>query len=483
MSIIIQTGHNSSKSNLLMNKLYESGLNRPLNSYNHKLAPQEIAETVYKILSRKDVSVSNNKLSDNIMIDLLLSNLDSENWGWESEENLLALNYWYQLDSSTRFVLVFDHPNKLFSQINSELLTLDKLNEIISNWISYHKKMLAFLESNTDKAILVEGAYAVNNIEITCKKIESVFQKTYFDICLHQESTSLILNSNNVVSDDKLNTVKNYLFEGILREFPEMTNIFDILLSKSSMSYSNSIHETKKKEMPNLISTLNYVSKYNESKKSQDESNRNKLLTEKIEKLSKEKNKVENEVSEIKYLLKNAKKDIEKLTIKKDINEAVVNKNSKLEQENEMLIAQLHYVQEELENIYLKKEDEIYLGNEILSDNVTDHSVYYGAAERVKQDLPYRLGAIMIKQGKSVKGLAVLPLSLAKEYKKFKREESDLNISPRLEDYQDAYEGERVKNHLSYQLGNTLVEGLRHPLRAVKIPYKSFKHILDFKKK
>lgn len=483
MSIIIQTGHNSSKSNLLMKKLYESGLNRPLNSHNHKLAPQEVAETVYKILSRKDVSVSNNKLTDNIMVDLLLSNLDSESWGWESEENLLALDYWYQLDSSARFVLVFDHPNKLLSQINSELLTVDEINKIISNWISYHKKMLDFLESNTDKAILVEGAYAINNTENTCKKIESVFQKTYFETDLHQKSTSLILNSNDVVSDDKLNTIKNYLFEGILHEFPEMTNVFNVLLSKSSMSYSNSIYKTKKKDIPNLISTLNYVSKYNEFKKSQDESNRNKLLIEKMEKLNKEKYKVESEVSEIKYLLKNAKKDIEKLKGKKDINEADVNKNSKLEQENEMLIAQLHYVQEELEKIYLKKEDKIYLGNEILSENVTDHSVFYGAAERVKQDLPYRLGATMIKQGKSAKGLAILPLSLAKEYKNFKREYSDLNVLPRLEDYQDAYEGEKVRNHLSYQLGNTLVEGLGHPLRAVKIPYKSFKHILDFKKK
>ncbi|WP_058369961.1 hypothetical protein [Psychrobacter sp. ENNN9_III] len=483
MSIIIQAGHNSSKSNLLMKKLYENGLNQPLDSYNHKLAPQQVAETIHKILSRKNVTVPNNKLTDNLMVDLLLSNLDSDSWGWESEENLLALDYWYQLDSSTRFVLVFDHPNQLLSQINSELLTVDELSEIISNWVSYHKKILNFLESNTDKAILVEGAYAVNNIENTCKKIESVFQKTYFETDLYQEKNPLILNSEEVVPVDKLNTIKNYLFEEILCEFPEITNMFNILLNKSSISYSKSIYEVKKKNIPNIIYTLNYVSKYNELKESKNESNRNKYLVEEVRKLSKEKQELNSEISKTRSLLKKKEEDIEKIKIEKDINETGVFSNKKLKQENEILITQLHYVQEELEKIYLEKESIKHSESKGLSDNVTEYPIYYGAAERVKQDLPYRLGATMIKQGKSAKGLAVLPLSLAKEYKNFKKEYSDSSVLPRLEDYQDAYEAEKVRNHLSYQLGNTLVEGLEHPLKAVKIPYKSFKHILDFKKK
>ncbi len=483
MSIIIQAGHNSSKSNLLMEKLYENGLNRPLNSYNHKLSPKEISKTVYKILSRKDVSASKNNLSDNIMVDLLLSNLDSESWGWEAEENLLALNYWHQLDTSTRFLLVFDHPNEMLSQITSESLTADELNRFINNWINYHKEMLDFLENNIDKAVLVEGAYAVNNIGSTCKKIESIFQGISFETALYKGNTSFLLNNDYTFPAGEFKKTKDYLFEEILRKFPEISKIFNVLLSKSLLNSSKPIYEKKQIGISNLISIINYTSKYNEYNKIKEEDSRNKDLTKRLEQANREKYEIESELLEMKNLMKNAKEEIESFKVKENIGEAEIDKNGKLEQENEMIIAQLHYVQEELEKLYLKKEDKGFFSDENLSNNTTIHSMYYGAAERVKGDLPYRLGATMIKEGKSAKGLAILPLSLAKEYKKFKKECSDLDALPRLEDYQDAYEGEKVKNHLSYQLGNTLVEGLGHPLRAVKIPYKSFKHILDFKKK
>lgn len=86
MSIIIQTGHRSSNSKLLMQKLYNRGLSEPLHSYTHQLTSQQIADTIFKVISRNSTAVTNNKLIDNVMTDFLLSNLDFENWGWESEK-------------------------------------------------------------------------------------------------------------------------------------------------------------------------------------------------------------------------------------------------------------------------------------------------------------------------------------------------------------------------------------------------------------
>ena len=86
-----------------------------------------------------------------------------------------------------------------------------------------------------------------------------------------------------------------------------------------------------------------------------------------------------------------------------------------------------------LENQRLKSNE----AKKLLSDThatsnqgqVAGQAVYYGAVDRVKQDLPYRLGAQMIK-AKTVKDLAGLPLALAREYQTFQKQKPIDNLPP-----------------------------------------------------
>jgi hypothetical protein len=502
MSIIIQVGHKTSESKQVMEKLYERGLNRPIDSYTHKMNPKRVSETLHKILSCKGISSTDERMADSIMTDFLLANLDTENWGWESDKNLANLSYWKQTIPDVKFILVFDHPNNIMKKSLSLPLTLNIVDQAIIEWVDYHQELLRFLESNSEEAILIEGIGAFNNFNILSEQVKNL------DSDLQFKSSWQLLNNRKEIPtrndwEIKNDTLVDILTVDILRNYPEVIKTFNAMLEKACIKYSNPICKTKEVDFSKVIESINYTHdiKIAENNRVKEES---KLLKQKhdieirtykniIEKYKKEidsseeKNIVQKEMQE--NFLTNQKNiseykpEADRIDNHNDID--AYSKN--LRQENKSLIKQLHYVQEELEQYYLKDQP---LNNsnaferkrkKITTDQVLKSTVHYGAAERIKQDLPYRLGATMIRQGKSAKGIAILPLSLAIEYNKFKKSKINKKALPEIESYYDFDEAERVKAHLSYKLGKTVLDGFANPRTFISLPISISREVLDFK--
>ncbi|MDR2099755.1 MAG: hypothetical protein LBP40_02860, partial [Campylobacteraceae bacterium] len=122
--------------------------------------------------------------------------------------------------------------------------------------------------------------------------------------------------------------------------------------------------------------------------------------------------------------------------------------NGELEQENELLLSQLHQVQEELEKYYLENQE--LKKNSKLADAPAKPKLY-GAKERVKNTLQYRIGNTMIEHWRSGK---LTLLSAVKKVQKEYESRPKTQLPP-LEDYADAEEGYKAQKHLSYRLGVT----------------------------
>lgn len=97
----------------------------------------------------------------------------------------------------------------------------------------------------------------------------------------------------------------------------------------------------------------------------------------------------------------------------------------------------------------------------------TQTTIFYGAKERITQQLAYRLGKICIENSKSFKGCIKLPFKLLNETRSYRREKEiqkalvKLNPAfslPKLEEYADYNEALKLKEHLSYKLGLALIE-------------------------
>lgn len=153
---------------------------------------------------------------------------------------------------------------------------------------------------------------------------------------------------------------------------------------------------------------------------------------------------------------------------------------AELLQENELLLNQLHQVQEELERYYLESQQL----KQKLAPPKPAEPVYYGAGQRVRQQLGYRLGATMIERSRSVGGWLGMPVALWRVARQHKRElpQRQAQNLPPIEKYRDAHEAERVRQHLSYRLGQALLRNVRSPVGWVRLPWALRREVRNFRR-
>ncbi|MEN2385676.1 chromosome partitioning protein ParA [Comamonas sp. A7-5] len=148
-----------------------------------------------------------------------------------------------------------------------------------------------------------------------------------------------------------------------------------------------------------------------------------------------------------------------------------------LEKENKLLLTQLHKVQEELERHFLEN-------SKLKAARKPQPPVYYGAADRVKQQLSYRLGSTMIRQSRSIGGWLNMPFALSAETKRFRQDQAarkDLKLPP-IAQYQDAHEAELIKQHLSYRLGARLLSNTKTLGGRISLPWSLYAEVKAFRK-
>ena len=483
MSIIVQAGHKTSKSKQLMEKLYERGLSRPADSYTNKMTPEQVSETLYKVLSRENTSPADEKMADNVMTDFLLANLDAKNWGWEAARNLFSLDYWQQMDPNIGFIFVFDSPAHVLTTIEGSLLTVDFVDNAMEEWIQYHQIMLSLIEKYEDNVILVEGAYAIDNISKLSEPVKRIAStlhlKSSWQVASIVTSHSDGLKTN---SDEYADVTTSHISNEILRKYPEAIRVFNLLLSKTSVKSSEPIYKTKHADLDSLLSALKYLNR-NKSKNFELLEDQNKLLKEKLEATDLEKKRVVKQSLVDQKLINQYKTKLDQLRKSESSTDTSISKES-LKKENDMLLEQLHHTQEELEKYYLKSQSQL----STLSDKKdTGHQqskpeAYYGAAERVKSELAYRIGEKMVKARKP-KDIIALPLVLIKEYQNYEIKKEDFYDLPDIKEYNDFDEGRKVKEHLSYRIGSLFLNTSKSPVALLMMPLNVGKEVVSFRMK
>ena len=150
--------------------------------------------------------------------------------------------------------------------------------------------------------------------------------------------------------------------------------------------------------------------------------------------------------------------------------------SAELQQENDLLLEQLHKVQEELERYYLEN-------RKLKAEQKPPPKAWYGAADRVKQQLSYRLGATMIARSRSLWGWLAMPFALRAQVRQFRRDQaSQKQKFPPIAKYRDADQAERVRQHLSYRLGARMLLNARSLSGWLAMPWALHAEVKDFRK-
>lgn len=159
---------------------------------------------------------------------------------------------------------------------------------------------------------------------------------------------------------------------------------------------------------------------------------------------------------------------------------------TELKEENDLLLKQLHIVQEELERYYIENQ-KLKAGGAVYQAKPAAKSSampLYGAADRIKRQLSYRLGAVMIEKSRTFGGWLSMPYALREETKRFRQEQAARKGEklPPIASYRDAYEAERVKQHLSYRLGSTMLEHAKSFTGWFTMPAALYAQVKQFRK-
>ena len=492
------------------------------------------------------------KVWDNLSFDLILANAEQPLWGWSDTQAVSLLEYWAQFDEDFVFVLTYDKPSdvlvRLLDGAEQDDLSEGAIEQALNDWSSYNQALLEFQQKYPNRCLLVNGEQVIHSAKnyvsavsdkitwqmdssvaddqlLAVSDLQDKFQLSEMSqffaeqLLLEHDKVNQLFMQLQAQADlplalqkrtfNTLNLLKKTIAqqkrlestqEQLLateKEFQSQTENLKQVISSAKADHDKDLQSLKaaqgqlahqQQENELLIRQLHQVQEefekyYLETKKSTDLLNEEKKKSSELEKRAAELNKKSDELNKSVAQLtkeKQAISDQNKKLIQENSVKANEN-NSLMQQENELLIRQLHQVQEELEKYYLENQRLKSAQPQPAAANLPSTAVYYGAAERVKQDLPYRLGATMVSHSKSTKDLAKLPLALMKEYRQFQKE--DHKELPPVEAYQDAHEAEKVKKHLSYRLGKTLVNGVKSPKSILDLPVKMGKEIVGFKNK
>ncbi|MFU2132191.1 hypothetical protein ACLRAC_07095 [Gallibacterium anatis] len=435
-----------------------------------------------KIISVMPVTGSNNQLKINpiwngLFLDLMLSNLDQDMWGWADSNAIEVLNYWAELDPEIKFIFVYDHPSNIFLHSSVEqALSLDanKIDNKLQQWQQYNQKMLTLFNQYKSRSVLLCGQQMLDEVNSAVEKVANTLSAP---LSLEQHCDVMDIEDN--IEQKQNSALEKFVVNNILQGYKEVANVYEELQNNATLPYLTLPYLTLEEQNSAALSAWKDLIQQKsdlESQKYTIKKNKDRIAelifstTELSEQLKTAQNSFSSQKAnlelknhqlqddldhsrknsqELSKQLKNIQEQANKVTTEKEkiakelqqVKEKNHLSQKELSEENKELLEQVHILQQELEHYFEENQ------------KLRHKPLLFGAPERVKQQLNYQLGAKMIENSRSLSGWLKMPFSLShiqREYKKYNQQQKTL---PRLEEYQDYLQSEKVKRHLSYQLG------------------------------
>lgn len=366
MKIIATCGHPHSGYDFVGNLLKSAGVNSAELSKSEALSVEDIHHRIYKMydLNQDNFIKSNPELGSicqEFAKDLLMANLNHHQWGWSDSKTVGLLEFWKDFDPQTRFILVYSSPEFAIAYMMQQQIKMpSNLGAIISSWVSYNEELLSFYNRNRERCVLVNigtvfadvGGF-INGLN---EKLDFTLNKSNLD-----NSNLLSLKPSNVaeqLASDLIDEVKSINFskdknsdEGILELGEGYTDLIKMDEEKDiSLLFRNAEQLFQEMESSSELSSILVPINNGKPEKKLAAFREYADLLSKLGSLEKEKESLESRLP----LLEDKSKELkifETKTLK------LTKQSQELKDENELLLLQLHQVQEELEHYFLSSQD------------------------------------------------------------------------------------------------------------------------------
>lgn len=342
---------------------------------------------LHKNLSGSEIAIG--RLWEQLAGDLLLANMELPLWGWHCRDSLKLLNFWHQFDTSIVFVLVCCTPTQAVLRLlqnaanTAAEVSMEDVRTSLEEWQKQHQEMLDFYLSHADRTLLINGNDAVKNPQKMLELLASKWQiANHLNVSAVTSQTSEPLTDNLTMllaeqlvfkADmsfdtmfEELESALHPLSEAAPSDQTQVQRVGGLNISLklfqrlASLCNESKLQLTSLKELDEEFKQFKAKANNNVAslgKKVTDLQNNLEEKTKAEVKLSKRSNEqlaqlnaahqqintLEMQLSEAKKTITREKADLE-LVLKDEVKD--------LKQENELLLLQLHQVQEELERYF-----------------------------------------------------------------------------------------------------------------------------------
>jgi hypothetical protein len=427
MNKVIIAGKSDSLSGEVEARLRHHGLNAPLPSRREGLLPQAITSAICRAHQCSDnpedfQQIIPGPVWNGLALDLLLGNQDQAPWGWSDPMSIHLLDYWRGLDPQALFVLVYDDAQQSLQEAGSVWPDEAGILQCLGIWNAYNEAMLRFSQNHPERCLLVNARRVHGDfagfIELLHTKLGAALHSTLGYDAIHCQSGP------------------GTLHEALALTTPDPAAALEVLRDDRAERFMLDHYLAEHPSCARLFQELQAAAQLPLQNEQPEGSSRNAWQS---------------------------------FVAHRRVSEGVIRG---LRQERFLLLTQLHQIQEELERVHTAPPIAPQVSGQLL-----------GGAERVKQQLSYRLGSTLVRNSRGPVGWLTMPFALLREVLAHRQDSRrhDGKKLPPIHTYDDAHEAERVKQHLSYRLGNTLVKHGRSPVGWLKLPSAMRNEIIAFK--
>ncbi|MBN2714710.1 MAG: hypothetical protein JXX14_02575 [Deltaproteobacteria bacterium] len=510
MNKIIIVGHPNSGYERVESMLQHFGMSAALPALHEKLTAVEIDHTLCKAHGFFPVARNQSDLRGpvkqidiapvwhGLVMDLVRGNLDQPLWGWADPAAIHLLDFWANAIPDLMFVLVYNHPTnvlpELFSSDASNWDDDELVGKSTGSWRRYNEALLRFYHRNMDRCLLIHSECAANGDKSRLDEVKGLLGLSSDDLSTTSAVGQLTgdFNQSHEPSkssespDDALMSLEQTGAPEIAQQMPG-----DLLARQTSFSPNvisanplmNLLADAMAKQSPadielyeelQAVATLpgqgtSYFSKVDILKAWRGLGD---LLRDKHQ------------------LMVQAKQLNSQLESLEKYREVTEHREEQAIKDYQLLMTQLFETQEHLEaNLAEKQKYQSLAGNlekserianthlkqirRQLNQVITRHRLRHpeGAAKRLQEDLPYVIGATMIRHARSVWKLLFLPITLWFVARRHREKSRQLALPPiaAYDDYEEAKE--KIECHLSFKLGEAWLKHIHKPWNFILMPF------------
>ena len=404
MKIILTCGHPYSGHQAVAELLQYCGVANALPSRNNQYSPTSLQSKIFEVYEW-NVEDSTyplpelGKVWQELGSDLFMGNLSQLLWGWSDHQTVWLLDFWKDFDPQIRFVLVYSAPefvicNMLQQQVDAPA----DMDSILAAWNRYNTELLRFYNRNRDRCLLINAQTALQHPSVLLEKMADAFalklqlpaeearQNTSRvaaglacslisdtsptdQNALYQEleSTADIISSGvRPSTQEKLHAWSEY--NRLIRELNNNASLteqqqreLETLKAELEQQTHNNLNKQQELEQENelLLLQLHQVQEELEQHflNNQKLGEKEKQLTIDIQRKQQEIDNLKTNTSQLDANIQAKQQEIDNLKANTSQLNASIQAKQELEQENELLLLQLHQVQEELEQHFLNNQE------------------------------------------------------------------------------------------------------------------------------